>query len=193
MVASFKLISNEEHERLIAEYWRDSVSYEIGYMDDGLRRIPVLILDDDDIILNEDNTITWATREIGFTMHSFIELTTGEGEQSKTVYIPLCLVNPASRRGARVLIEATRDPESGKYGSRPAEIMLLSWTEKTLLEKGFKDVNKVIEGAMIEILLPSLSMNYVMLKLLPPGFERFFATKTCPFCRMYTENGGDVW
>lgn len=104
------LLSPEESERLIEGYMAKAVSYKFGVLSNGG---PAFMLKNRNALaINPDDSLTWNVRESGISLHSFIELITGELTR-KTVIIPLCLVNPVSRlnkvNNLRHLREGIRD------------------------------------------------------------------------------------
>lgn len=163
-----KLLSQDEQNALLAYYFAQLIPYRFGLV----KNEPALMLKSTSYIkVNKDRSVTWAAREIGVGFHSFIELITGE-RKKKRVYIPLCLVNPKVRRFVQLLLETTIDPTDGRYNSKPAQFWIL-----TPEGKGFK----------VRIRLESLSMHYVLLKLLPPDFVLKLKSEFCPFCRQIGE------
>ena len=120
------------------------------------------------IVANDDGSVTWFAREISISMHSFIELRTGE-KKTKTIYIPLCLVNPASRQVAKVLVDTTKSPLDGRFGSKKAEAIIFTSDGK---------------GVAVHFDLKGLSLQYVTLQLFPEDHALQFKSSYCPFCRM---------
>lgn len=103
-----QLLSKQEAEKLLAHYFSQAVPFSFGVMSNG--KPAFMLKTPSDMIVNRDGSVTWTASELGVGLHSFIELTTGE-ETKKTVYIPLCLVDPKSRQAlTRALISATIDP-----------------------------------------------------------------------------------
>lgn len=157
------LPSDEELESNMKHIWENVPKNLSFYLVEG---VPCFLLQDEDIIYNRDESVTWEIKEIGFNMHSFIQLITGEKEK-KRIYLPLCLVNPQSRRCLEYLIQTTIDPMDGRLGSKDAEFIIGA-------KKGgfFK----------VSVKLTNLVLWYHTLKLMPFIPHRF-RSKQCSFCR----------
>jgi len=162
---SLKLLSPEEAEKLIAKYMEKSVSYSFGKLQEG--SIVFVLKDEKAIIVNPDGSVTWQLTEITIGLHSFLELTTGE-QNKRTVYIPLCLVNPEIRQRLSFLLSTTIDPSDGRLNSKPAHFYIANPKGK-----GFK----------VQVRLAGLALNYIMIKLFPPDFPLKFKSKHCPLCK----------
>lgn len=169
----FTLLSKEEAERRFASYMRRAEEYAFAVLRNGL---PAFILRNPDaIIVNPDKSVSWQVREIGCNLHSFLELVTGE-ETKKKIYLPLCLVNPLSRRMVGVLLATTVDPRDGRLNSKEAEAYIL-------LPNG--------GGFKISFRLVYLPIQYIALHLFPMGFALRFKSPHCPFCReIWEEDAG---
>jgi len=120
------------------------------------------------IVANDDETVTWFVREINLSLHSFIELRTGE-RRTKTIYIPLCLVNPISRRVAEALLNTTIDPLDGRFCSKKAEAII-----------------STPDGKVVPVYfeLKGLPLHYISLQMFPQGHFLTYRSSHCPFCKM---------
>jgi len=171
------LVSEEEAEEFMARYWAGVVEYEYRLSFDGKAVIPAFVLkNDSDIIVNKDGSITWAAREIGVGLHSFLEVKTGE-RKKKTIYFPLCLVSPRSRELLVPLINTTVDPKDGRLNSKEAEVYIV------LKDRG---------GIKLNFSLPSLTTQEVMLNLFPQDLLPRYKSKHCPFCKDLDIQGENV-
>jgi hypothetical protein len=170
-----KIISKEESEELIRRYMSQAEDYNFAIAPTGIPCF--LVKNSSAIIANDDGSVTWFAREISICMHSFIELRTGE-EKTKTIYIPLCLVNPTARQFAEVLINTTKSPLDGRFGSKKAEAIIFTPDGK---------------GVAVCFELKGLPIHHVTLQLFPQDHASKFKSSHCPFCRMVDStqpNGG---
>lgn len=165
MMAKFNLLSKDEAESLMSFYFSQSVPYSFGMLPNG--KPAFMLKNTENLIINKDGSVTWTAREIGVSLHSFIELTTGE-EKKRIIYIPLCLVNPVSRKCLKLLLDTTRNPVDGRYNSQKAELYILT-------PNG--------QGTKIHFQLPNLTMQYVIMQLVYHDFALKFKSKHCAFCR----------
>jgi len=159
-----ELLSEHEAEDLMIFYFAQAIPFTFGVLSNGK---PAFMLKNNDIIVNRDGSVTWKACEIGVGLHSFIELVTGETYKKK-IYIPLCLVDPHSRKVLTLLLNTTRQAVDGRYNSKEAEMYVLTPNGK---------------GVKIQFKLESLTMNYVMFQLFPSVFALKFKSQYCPFCR----------
>lgn len=170
-MAWMQLISQEEGNCLINYYMAIAESYRFGVLLNG--EPTFLLKNSNAIIVNADGSVTWKAQETGLGLHSFIELVTGEKTRRKII-IPLCLVNPESRRRLKPLLSTTIDQANGKLNSKNAEF----WVSTT---EGF--------GFKVRVPLPNLTIQYVMLQLFPADFAKKFASQYCPFCKDLKKEG----
>lgn len=170
MLARLDLLSEHEAKDLMLFYFAQAVPFTFGVLSNGEL---AFMLKNNDIIVNRDGSVTWKACEIGVGLHSFIELVTGETHKKK-IYIPLCLVNPHSRKVLTLLLNTTRQAVDGRYNSKEAETYVLTPNGK---------------GVKIQFKLESLTMNYVMSQLFPSRFVLRYWSKHCPFCRQLQGDG----
>ena len=163
-MARLELLSQQENERFIRHYFSRAVPFSFGMLSNGEL---AFMLKNNDIIVNRDGSVTWKACEIGVGLHSFIELVTGETHKKK-IYIPLCLVNPHSRKVLTLLLNTTRQAVDGRYNSKEAEMYVLTPNGK---------------GVKIQFKLESLTTHYVMLQIMPSEFALRYKSQHCPFCR----------
>jgi len=169
MLRNLKLIEREAFERLMAYYWSHAAKYlfTLGSID-GETYLPLFVLkNSNDLQVNSDGSVSWEAREIGLGLHSFIELTTGVKQRNR-VYLPLCLVNPKTRRGFGLLAYTTIDPADGRFNTKEAEALVSLRDGKTV---------------KIQLKLESLASHYAMLKLMPPEIAYRMRSRYCVFCR----------
>ena len=169
MKKSLELLSEREAEGLIGFYFAQAVPYSFGVLSNG--KPAFMLKNNSDLVSNKDGSVTWKVCEIGLGSHSFIELVTGE-EIKKKIYLPLCLVNPHSRKFLTLLLNTTRDSTDGRYNNKEAEAYVLTPDGR---------------GTIIRVKLESLSIHYVLLQLFPSDFALKFKSKHCPFCRKLQE------
>ncbi len=162
-MGKIQLMDAEEAKHELSKLFGQSVEYTLFRAPRNGRA--TFLLGHNDIIVNPDQSVTWFAREIGVSLHSFIELTTGENHK-KTVCLPLCLVNPQTREAYKPLLESTVGA-AGKLNEREAEFYVF-------------DANMI--GALIKIKLENLALHYIMLQLFPSSIIRKFKSKYCPFC-----------
>jgi len=161
-----KIISKEESEELIRRYMRQTEDYNFAIAPTG---IPCLLVKNSSaIIANDDGSVTWFARAISLNAHTFIELKTGE-KKTKTIYIPICLVNAKSRHVAEALLNTTIDPLDGRFGSKDAEAIILTPDGK---------------GLTIRFDLKVLALSYVSLQLFPHDHVLQYKSDHCRFCKM---------
>jgi hypothetical protein len=166
-------LSRKEAEMKMQYYWARASPYIylITFEDD--RPIAAFLPKHaDHIINNADGSVTWAAREISIGLHSFIELTTGE-KVKRTIYLPVCLVNPHTREMFKPLIFSTVDPKDGRLSSKDAECYI---------------IHPKYGGFKINLPLAGLTMAYVMLQIMPPDFAYHFKFNKCVFCRSILED-----
>jgi hypothetical protein len=173
---SLKIISEEENKQLMRFYFSQTVPFTYGVLTDDTHNnmrarqvfAPAFMLKNkQDLISNKDGSVTWNLREIGLGFHSFLEIITGEKNKRK-VCIPLCLVNPNSRKFLQFLLQTTRTLEDNRYNSQPAQFYILS---------------KDGRGFLAKVKLQNLATHYVMLQLMPPDFVSRYWSQYCLFCR----------
>ncbi len=164
-MARLELLSKREAEGLMGSYFAQAVPFSFGVLSNG--KPAFMLKNNNDLISNKDGSVTWTVSEIGSGLHSFIELITGETHKKK-IYIPLCLVNPHSRKFLTLLLNTTRDSVDGRFNSREAETYVLTSDGR---------------GAKIKVKLESLATHYVMLQLFPSHFALKWKSEHCPFCR----------
>lgn len=173
-----QLLSEREAEDLMNFYFSQTVPFTYGVLTNGnnlhvknsARKVlaPAFMLKNKrDLISNRDASVTWNLREIGLGFHSFIEIITGEKNKRK-VYIPLCLVNPNSRKFLQFLLETTKAPEDKRYNSQEARFYVLTRDGR---------------GFLAKVKLQNLASHFVMLQLIPAEFLSRYFSQYCPFCR----------
>ena len=161
-----RIISKEEREELIRRYMSEAEDYNFAIAPTG---IPCLLMKNSSaIIANSDGSVTWFTRAISLDAHTFIELKTGE-KKTKTIYIPICLVNAESRHIAEALLNTTIDPMDGRLGSKDAEAIIITPDGR---------------GFTIRLKLKVLALSYVSLLMFPHGYVLRLKSKHCAFCKM---------
>ena len=147
-MGKLRIIDSSDANRQLDSFFEQSVAYTLLRSPDGK---PLFMLSKkEDIIVNPDLSVTWSAREIGVGPHSFIELTTGESHR-KTVYLPLCLVNPETRNSYNMLLESTVGTE-GKLNEREAKCYVLTPN---------------LIGALVNIKLENLCLHYVCCSFSP--------------------------
>jgi len=163
------ILTPEEAERKMRYYWSKATPYTYGLVleEDGKPLVVFVLRRADDVVRDEDGGVTWKVREISLGLHSFIELTTGE-KRKRTVYLPICLVNPHTRKAFETLVLSTVDPRDGRLNSKHAECYIARPDGKA-----FK----------IQLELPGLTMMYLMLKVMPPDFAVHMKSTECAFCK----------
>lgn len=164
-MARLDLLSQHEAENLMLFYFAQAVPFSFGVLSNG--KPAFMLKNNSDLISNKDGSVTWTACELGMGLHSFIKLTTGE-TRKKQIIIPLCLVNPHSRKFLALLLNTTRDSVDGRFNSREAETYVLTPDER---------------GAKIKVKLASLTTHYVMLQIMPSDFALRYKSQHCPFCR----------
>lgn len=161
-----KIISKQESEELIRRYMSQAEDYIFAIAPTG---IPCFLMKNSSaIIANSDGSVTWFTRAIKLNAHTFIELKTGE-KKTKTIYIPICLVNAKSRHVAEALLNTTINPLDGRFGSKDAEVIILTPDGK---------------GLTIRFDLKVLALSYVSLQLFPQDHVLQYKSDHCRFCKM---------
>lgn len=164
-MARLDLPSKREAEDLMGFYFAQAIPFSFGILSNG--KLAFMLKNNRDLVSNKDGSVTWKASEIGIGLHSFIELITGE-ETKKKIYIPLCLVNPHSRKFLTLLLNTTRRSGDGRYNGKEAEFYVLTPDGK---------------GALIKVKLENLAMHYVTLQLFPSSFALKWKSEHCPFCR----------
>jgi hypothetical protein len=161
-----KIISKEESEELIRRYTSQAEDYNFAIAPTG---IPCLLMKNSSaIIANSDESVTWFARAISLDAHTFIELKTGE-KKTKTIYIPICLVNAKSRQVAEALLNTTIDPLDGRFGSKDAEVIIITPDGK---------------GFMIHFELKVLALSYLSFQMFPQDYVLQLKSNHCRFCEM---------
>jgi len=165
-----RIVSAEEKEKQIERFNRQAEDYKFAWSPSGK---PCLLLKHDSAIIeNEDGSVTWFARVQTLNGHTFIELKTGEKKKTKTIYIPICLINPESHHVAEALLNTTIDPKDGRIGSKNAEIIALT-------PKG--------KGVVFNLDLKTLGVSYVTLQLFPREHVLKQKSKHCKFCQSTTK------
>ena len=164
-MARLDLLSQREAKDLMIFYFTQAVPFSFGVLSDG--EPAFMLKNSDDLVSNEDGSVTWEVSEVGVGLHSFIKLTTGE-TRKKQIIIPLCLMNPQSRQYLRLLLETTRNSSDARYNGKEAEFSVLTMDGR---------------GVRIKVKLASLAINYDMLQIMPSQFALRYSSKHCPFCR----------
>jgi hypothetical protein len=160
------MISKEESEELIRRYMSQAEDYNFAIAPTG---IPCLLMKNSSaIIANSDGSVTWFARAISLNAHTFIELKTGE-KKTKTIYIPVCLVNAKSRHVAEALLNTTVDPLDGRLGSKDAEVIIITPDGK---------------GFMIHFELKVLALSYLSFQMFPQEYVLRLKSNHCRFCEM---------
>jgi hypothetical protein len=157
------LLSKQEAERLIAARCKRCVPYRMV----AARPIPIIDLPEGSILSGQDGSVSYDVYEETIGLHSLIKLTIGKRGTTRTICILLCLVCPQSRRDLEPLLATTIKPEVGKLNSQNAEVIL-------------RDGRRAL---YVNVPLPGLTTNYVMLQLMPTDFPLRFASPHCPFCK----------
>jgi len=165
MSKSLELLSQREAEDLMSFYFAQAVPFSFRRLSND--KPAFMLKNSGDLISNKDGSVTWKVCEIGIGLHSFIELVTGEKTKNK-IYIPLCLVNPQSRKFLTLLLDTTKHPMDRRYNSKEAEAYILTPDGR---------------GIKIKFKLQSLAMHYVTLQLFPSDFALKWKSQHCPFCR----------
>ena len=102
-MTKMSILTWEEAAAEMAYYWLHSMEYYYTVALENGKPVAVFVLKNNDaIVRNSDGSVTWTAQEINFTLHSFIKLTTGE-EYKRTIYLPICLVNPKTTRSFRTV------------------------------------------------------------------------------------------
>ena len=159
------LMCREEAEEYMASLKKKLPRpFSIGILPNGE---PFFAIPKEYIVENEDGTVSWSAREICVGLHPFIELTTGQGEKKRTVYLPFCLVNPRARLFAAAVARTTIDPIDGRYCSKPAELYIVELGGR----RAFK----------IHVSLGVLPMQLFVASILGPAAARF-KSEHCVFC-----------
>jgi len=148
-----------------------SVKYEFCVKDG----VPIFLLNPRSIVVEHD-IVTWNIRGYMIGFHYFLELKTGESI-TKTVVLPLCLANQASRLNCMALVRTTIDPADGRFNSKLAEFIIAT-TDGALAFK-------------VQCSLAALSMCLVMLELFPESYLHCWKSRHCPFCESQKRNNGD--
>ena len=177
-----ELLFKEEAEARMAELvGKLPERFGFGKLPGGL---PFFSIPWECIVEDDDGSITWSAREIFIGMHSFIELTLGRGEKKRTIYLPFCLIDPLARRFAADVARTTVDPESGRYNSKPAELLIvdIDAVQGLLadLEAGREGPWRV-KAFKIEVKLEALVLHLLMSRLLGLPLDRW-KSRYCPFC-----------
>ena len=165
------MLNKEEAEQQMRRYMRQAKRYYFAVSPAG---IPMLLVKDRSaIIANDDGSVTWTARAISLGAHAFIELRTGE-EKTKTIYIPICLVNAEARLVAEALLNATVDPLDGRLGSKDVDVIILAADEKR------------VKGVKIRLSLKVLAPSYVSLQLFRQSHLLHYKSNHCWFCNAMT-------
>jgi len=163
-----EIVTPEEREKLIQRYNRQAEEYKFAWAPSGK---PCLLLKNDSAIIeNEDKSVTWFARVHVFDAHAFIELKTGE-TKTKTITIPLCLINPESHSIVEAILNTTINPKDGKIGSKNAEIIALTPSGRAVA---------------FNLDLGTLGVSYVNLQLFPREHALKQKSKHCKFCKATT-------
>lgn len=173
-MANLRFTSKEEIERLIEHLMKKAEKYELTFTAEGT---PCLVLQSPvALVVDTDGTVTWTAKIITYTAHAFIELTTGS-KKTKTIYLPICLLNPKTRIIAEALIGTTIDPLDGRFGSKNAEFFF--GTSPTRLFK-------------IAFDLTLLALEYTSLEMSSGSFLSQLKSAHCPFCtEVFGKSSGD--
>lgn len=166
MVTALKILSKEESEEIIRRYTSKAEDYNLAIAPTG---IPCFLMKSSStIIANDDGSVTWSARAISLDAHIFIELTTGE-KKTKTIYIPVCLVNTNSRHAAEAILNTTVDPLDGRLGSKDAEVIIITPDGK---------------GCVIHFELKVLALSYLSFQMFPQDYVLRLKSNHCRFCKM---------
>lgn len=161
-----KILSKKESERFMQRYMRQAEDYNFAIAPTG---IPCFLMKSSSaVIANEDESVTWSVRAISLDAHTFIELKTGE-KQTRTIYIPVCLLNTNSRHVAEALLNTTVDPLDGRLGSKDSEAVIITPDGK---------------GFMIHFEVKVLALSYLSFQIFPQDYILRLKSNHCRFCRM---------
>ncbi|MCW4011131.1 MAG: hypothetical protein NWF05_11015 [Candidatus Bathyarchaeota archaeon] len=161
----FRAVSEKETERLVNRFMRQAQKYKLAFTDTG---IPCLILENSEALaVDKDGSLTWKTKLWFCNGHVFIQLITGTNRK-KTAYLPICLLNPKTRRIAEALLSTTIGSVDGRFCSKKADICVGNCDGKLF---------------RISLDLTGLSFEYLTIEMSCGSFLPNLKSACCPFCR----------
>jgi len=176
-VGKIEFLFKEEAEARMAELVKKIPRpLSFGVLPNGM---PFFAIPRKYIIMDEGGFVSWSARERCIGMHSFIELTIGEGEEKLTVYLPICLVHTLARLFAMAVARTTIDPRDGRYNSKPAEILVIPFEAIEVLQRGELPLGET--GFAFKVKLEGLVTQLRLATLLGVPLEPY-KSKHCPFC-----------
>jgi hypothetical protein len=157
-----------ERDKLIRQYSNQRAEFSFCLTTEG---IPCFVLKDNSVVANSDGSVTWHVKVIAFKGHghAFIQLTTGRRKAKRTVYLPICFVNPESRQIGEALLSAANRPRS----------------------KAMKAVFVTPDGRSLRVrlcirnLVDSL-LGFLMEKYFKKDVSQF-KSEHCPLCRILSD------